>query len=44
MAFTYQDMGCTEFSIIVRRIAEMFSCCSLLILLCNGQNIGEYEA
>ena len=32
------------FSIMAGWLAEIFWCCSLLILLCNGQNITEYEA
>jgi len=32
------------FSVMAGWIAEILLCCSLLILLCNGQNIAEYEA
>ena len=32
------------FSVMDGWIAEMLLCCSLLILLCNRQNIAKYEA
>ena len=32
------------FSVMAEWIAEMFSCGSLLILLCNGQNTAVYKA
>ena len=47
MAFTYRDMGCVFHEYIVCIFCnslDMLSCCSLIILLCNGQNIAEYEA
>ena len=51
MAFTYQDMGHTFHEYILRifcngwldGLQRYFSCCSLFILLCNGQNIAEYK-
>ena len=48
MAFTYRDMGHTFHERIFRNgwmdgLQRCFSCCSLFILLCNGQNIAEYE-
>jgi len=48
MAFTYQDMGHALHILRIFRdgdgLQRCFSCCSLLILLCNEQNIAEYEA
>ena len=51
MAFTYRDMGYTFHEHILcifrngwlDRLQRYFSCCSLFIWLCNGQNIAEYE-
>ena len=46
MAFTYQDMGQTFhtlFSVFSVMASEIFSCCFLLILLCNRQNIAKYN-
>jgi len=48
--FHDQDVGCTFHEYILRIFLNgwmdriYFLCCSLLILLCNGQNITEYEA
>ena len=51
MAFMYRDMGRTfhEYILCIFRNGWMdcrdtFLCCSSVILLCNGQNIAEYEA
>jgi len=52
MAFMYRDMGRTFHEYILHiccngwldGLQRCFSCCSLLILLYNGQNIAEYEA
>jgi len=32
------------FSVMLDGLQRCFSCCSLPILLCNGQNIAEYES
>jgi len=52
MAFTYRDMGrafyeyilCSFHNSWLDGLQRCFSCCSLLILLYNEQNIAEYEA
>jgi len=51
MAFRYRDMGhafheniSPYFPQWLDGLQRCFSCCSLLILLCNGQKIVEYEA
>jgi len=51
MAFTYRDMGHVFHEHILRIFRncwmdcrDIFLRCSLFILLCNGQNIAEYEA
>ena len=51
MAFTYQDMGCAFHKYIFHIFRngwmdyrDPFSAVFLLILLCNRQNIAEYEA
>jgi len=52
MAFTYRGMGCAFHERILcifcngwlDGLQRCFSCCSLLIMLCNGQSIAEYKA
>ena len=51
MVFTYWDMGRAFHEHILHIFPngwmdcrDAYSCCSLLIFLCNGQNIAEYEA
>ena len=51
MAFTYGDMRRTFYECILRIFfngwmdcGDAFHACSLLVLLCNGQNVDDYEA
>ena len=48
MAFTYRDLGRAFHKYILGIFCNdwqrYFLCCSLLIMLCNGQNIAKYEA